>query len=364
MKTKRYLLVKLAFLLRRRYQMIERKVLYVGLDAGSSICHVAEISKEGEVVQDKTFATSQQNLIAAFKDRKEEIHVHLEASELAWWIRGILKDLVREVVVSHAKSNAWIAKDPLKSDKLDAHKLARLLRMGEVHNVYYSDDKGRVRFKQLIQHYDDLTEQAAELKVKIKSRFRAQGIIVTGVSVYNELGRVKWIAQLESHINKLIILQLYELMDAALTTKNKTRKLIEQESAKYKEVELFQEVPGVGLIAASKFSAYVQTPDRFSSKRKLWRYCRLGITDRSSDGKPLGRRRLDWNGNGRLKDTTRKIFQGAIRSKQGNALKKFYQESLKRCHNQTHARLSTQRKIVSVLRAMWKGGTRYIEDKG
>jgi transposase len=36
------------------------------------------------------------------------------------------------------------------------------------------------------------------------------------------------------------------------------------------------------------FDAFIQTPHRFSSKSKLWRYCRLGIKKQSSGGKQAG----------------------------------------------------------------------------
>jgi len=110
------------------------------------------------------------------------------------------------------------------------------------------------------------------------------------------------------------------------------------------------------LIGAARFSASIQTPDRFSSKRKLWRYCRLGITERSSDGKRLGPKRLDHTGLGRLKDVSRKAFISALHTRSDNAFKRSYQRALARTHNATHARLTTQRKILAVLRAMWKGG--------
>jgi transposase len=236
--------------------------------------------------------------------------------------------------------------------------------MGQVHEVYYSDKEDRREFKQLVQHYDDLTREAAGLKVKIKARYRRQGVIVRGVSVYDLRGRNAWLATVESKVAKQIIIQLYKLMDKVEQTKDQARKLLKQKASKYKEIKLFEDVPGMGLIGSCRFSAYVQTPDRFSSKRKLWRYSKLGITNRSSDGKSLGRQALDYNGNGRLKDVTRKAFEAASKTKADNAFKRFYKESLKRTHDKTHARLNTQRKIVSVLRAMWKTGEKYVDTKG
>jgi hypothetical protein len=117
------------------------------------------------------------------------------------------------------------------------------------------------------------------------------------------------------------------------------------------------------LIGAARFSAYIQTPHRFSSQRKLWRYCRLGITERSSEGKRLGPKRLDQTGHGRLKDVARKAFIRALHTRREDAFKRSYQQTLARTHNATHARLTTQRKILAMLRAIGKGGTVYQDDK-
>jgi hypothetical protein len=50
------------------------------------------------------------------------------------------------VVISHATTNAWIAKDPRKRDSVDAFKLAELLRLSRVHEVYYPDEAHRAGF--------------------------------------------------------------------------------------------------------------------------------------------------------------------------------------------------------------------------
>lgn len=331
---------------------------------GSSSCHLEAQDKDGGVVADRKFGTSEANLIGAFGALKGEVWVHLETGELTAWIHRVLKDRVARVVVGHAKSSAWIAKDPLKRDRLDAHKLATLLRMGQVHEVYYAKEEHRTEFKHLVQHYDDVTRQEAKLKTKIKARFRAQGVIPTGTGVYGRQGRTAYLARVSSEVARETIEQLYGLLDQTLEAQKKAGKLLRREAKKYPEIARFDEIPGVGLVTACRVSAYVQTPHRFSSKRKLWRYCRLGITDRTSDGKPLGRQQLDWNGNGRLKEASRNVFNGAMKTREDNQFKRAFRETLQRTHDGTHARLSTRRKILAVMLAMWKGGTRYQDKKG
>src|SRR5215831_3853567 len=161
--------------------MIKRS--YVGLDVGSSTGHLVALEMEGRGLRNLHFPTSEAKLLAALAGLPGEVHVHLEASELAGWVRSVLHGRVARIVVSPAKANAWIANDPLKCDRRDAFKLAELLRLGRVHEVYYPEDESRRLFKYLVQHYDDVTDQEIRLKLKIKARLRAQGIILKGHGV-------------------------------------------------------------------------------------------------------------------------------------------------------------------------------------
>src|SRR2546422_2060738 len=94
--------------------------------------------------------------------------------------------------------------------------------------------------------------------------------------------------------------------------------------------------------------------ERFPSKFKLWKYSRLSITDRSSDGTPLGYQRLDRSGNRELKTLSYHAWRTACKSTTGpNAIKSFYQASKERTHDVRHARLNTQRKILEAMWQMW-----------
>jgi transposase len=340
--------------------------VYVGLDVGTSTCHLVALNRDGALVGERMFETSEPNLIHAFGALKGEVHVHLEASELASWIRTVLRGRVARILVSNPKDNAWIAKDPRKRDRVDARKLAELLRTGlaDKHEVFYSDDADRLLFKQLVQHYERLTTQESRLKNQIKSRYRIHGVIARGETPFSERGRIEFLRQVKALAARAPLEQLYELLDATLAAQRSARRLLRRESQRFPEIRLLDEVPGVGLIGACRFSAYIQNPHRFSSKRKLWRYCRLGIAHPSSDGKALGRPQLDWNGNGRLKDMSFVAFGACLRTRQDNMFRRTYRAVLERTHNRTHARLTTQRKILAVLRAMWKEGAHYQDHKG
>lgn len=103
-------------------------IVYTGLDAGSRSFHLAAMQPDGTLIFSRRFPMSEAHLLTAFTAIKGEIHVHLEAGEIAPWIRQTIAPLVHRVVISDPKTNSWIANDPQKCDRIDAIKLADLLR--------------------------------------------------------------------------------------------------------------------------------------------------------------------------------------------------------------------------------------------
>jgi transposase len=236
----------------------------------------------------RDFPTSEANLMKAFSDLRGQIHVHLEAGELAPWAAAVIEPLVHRVVCSHPRDNAWIAKAGDKCDRVDAFKLAELLRLNRFKQVHYAPDQPRRDFKTLVQHYDELTAQQARLKTKVKARLRMQGVIVTGERLFSSTGRKPVLAQVASRDVRCAISQLYEVLDQSVASQGQAKLLMLRAAQAFPEIKLFRTAPGVGPIGACRFSAYIHTPQRFSSKRKLWKYCRLSVSHRSRRGPRAG----------------------------------------------------------------------------
>jgi transposase len=342
--------------------------VYVGLDLGSSQFEILAMDREGVVLARGSLKTSECNLRTACsrlrQELKGELHVHLEAGELAGWAREVIAPLVTRVLVGDPRRSAWIANDPCKNDRLDAFKLADLLRMNRVHEVYYDDAKVRRVFKQVVQHYEDLTRERAALKVKIKARLRVQGLIRKDTRVFAAEGRAAIVNQIADTQLRAIVKQLYDLLEAITAQQRAALLLMRQMARQFPEIALLKKMPGVKLINACRFSAYVQNPHRFANLRCFWRYARLGVTQPMSDGKPIGPQHLDRAGCGSLKDVSRKTFEAALRRRDNNMFKRAYEQALARTKDATHARLSVQRKILAVMRAVWMTGQPYREELG
>src|SRR5207248_4568875 len=122
--------------------------------------------------------------------------------------------------------------------------------------------------------------------------------------------------------------RLYCQFDHAVAQWKETLKDVEQLGGVFWEVRQFQSIPGVCPMAAHVLSAIIEEPSHFKSKQQLWKYSQLAITDRTSDNKPLGYRRLDRRGNPELKNLSYHAWRTACKSTTGpNEIKSFYQAS-------------------------------------
>jgi len=343
--------------------MAMQETLYVGLDLGSSFCWQSIIGADGAVRSSRVVRTGEQQLRDAFAGFEGEVRVHMEAGELADWASSVIAPLVSGVVVSHPRSLAWIGKDSVKDDRVDAGKLAELLRLNRVHEVYCERDGERRVFRHLVTHQEQASREQARRKSKIKARLRTLGVIRKDSALFTTAGQSELLESIEQPEIKQMIAQSFDVLNRMIGCEGEARRAMLEYAKRFPEVRLLQTAPGIGAVTACRFVGYLQTPRRFSNKRKLWRYCRLGITRRESNGKRLSHPRLDSAGVGSLKDVSRKAFEAARRCKGDNSFKRCYEQSLENTKNAVHARLATQRKILACLRAMWIANRPYRDDR-
>jgi hypothetical protein len=112
------------------------------------------------------------------------------------WLFDIIKPLVKKVIVCNPRENHWL-KQGNKTDKVDALKLARLLRAGLLKAVYHGSPSVRP-LKDLAHAYDQLTRDRARVINRVKSIYRGQAIECGGTVCYQPRERERWLEKLES----------------------------------------------------------------------------------------------------------------------------------------------------------------------
>ncbi len=147
-----------------------KKVAYLAMDVHAGHCVLGHMDFDGTFIGNRRFPTSEQHIIEALTAVKaKEKYLALEESNLAYWAAQVARPYVSEVISSDPKENALIYRSPNKRDKVDTHKLCRLLRLGELKRVYHPENDERAIFKAAVQHYIDLRGQQVVLKNKMGS---------------------------------------------------------------------------------------------------------------------------------------------------------------------------------------------------
>ena len=338
-------------------------IAWLGLDAHSKNCVLAQLDDQGREIKWWRFPTQPQQLLQHLQAiPATDKRLMLEESNLARWISRLLKPHVQQIVVCDARRNRLISHDAHKHDCRDAFALARLLRLNEFKPVWQPAEDQRVLFKRIAKSYENAVQRQTRLKLQLKSLFQHWGLFPAGATVFSQPGRHDWLKKLPHDPLRAQALILYESLDQALAGQSQFRRLMCQTGRQFPEIQRLRTTPGVGLVGAHLFVAYVQDPKRFTDFAQLTRYCRLGIRDRSSDGKPLGYQQLDREGIGTLKAISYRAYLQAAKRRTGPVWE-FYQLSLRQTGSTTHARLNTQRKILLTLWTLWLTGREFDPDQ-
>ena len=336
-----------------------KKIAYLAMDLHAKNFTLGKMDEHGCFMGSIDLPTSEANIITALQQvRAKYKYLTIEQGPLTYWAAQIASPHVDQLICCDPRANALIYKNPYKKDKVDTKNLCRLLRMGELNHVYQPQNDNRAIYKAAALHYIDLRNQLTRLKLKIKAMYRHWGIIdVFTDSVYSKSGRDNYLKKIKQNPIRNQILRLYQLMDQTEQMRKASLNSLKELGRNYPEIKQFMKIPGIADINAHLFNAFIQTPHRFAKISQLWKYCRLSITDRSSDGKPLGYQRIDRNGIGELKALSYRSFVAAMKGE--NEVKRFYHRSLQRTQNRKHARLNTQRKILATMYTIWKKGVAY-----
>lgn len=337
---------------------------YIGADVDSKMIDIA-VERRKKIVRRYRIATAIPELLDVLHGIQGVKILAFEEGPLAHWLYRNVKDHVDEVLVSDPRRNAYIAKDGDKDDPIDAGKLAALARGGFLRRVYHSDDEGLVLLKRWVGLYHDRVDQAVREINKLRGRCRHYGVRPASRCLRSYAAREEWLGVLSETAPHLVdeLRVCFGSLDVFLAQIRTCRQKLSQQSRPYGIVELWRAVPGIGPIRSVTLLAYLDTPYRFASKAKLWKYCGVGIERCSSGkdryGKPKkGLLQLAWQVNKRLKDVVMGAAISAIGQKK-NPFATKYVELLTNGVTPSNARHTVSRRLLTVLWGMWKSNQPY-----
>jgi len=326
---------------------------YIGLDSHSSTSTFCVVDERGVEVDSTTVRTNGRLLVNYLRSIKGKKYLTFEECELSNWLYEILVKEVDKILVCNPVYNREYKGK--KTDKIDARKLAKLLR-GNFLTPVFHDGSQREQFRDLMSAYTDLVEEAVRLKLRYKSLFRKSGNNVTGEQLYSN---ESFLDGLERKDHNFIGRNLYHGLQELEESRKRYVKEIIRLSKRFKEIKRLKTIPGIGVIRAAQISAQVIDPKRFSSKYRYYSYCGLVRHKQESGGHKYGSTKI-W-GNRVLKCVYKMAAQNAIKG--DNGLRRYYESLRKKGLTDKNARNAVSRKISSISLGLWKKDKNYDDKK-
>ena len=111
---------------------------YIGMDVHQATISVAVTDSRGKLIMESIVETKAATILEFIQGLHGGLSVTFEEGTSAAWLHDLLKPHVTHLVVCDPRKNALL-KDGSKSDRIDARKLAELLRGNQLTSVYHGE---------------------------------------------------------------------------------------------------------------------------------------------------------------------------------------------------------------------------------
>jgi len=337
---------------------------YVALDVHTATIAVAVLNLDGKLIMESVIEAKGTTVIQFIQGLRGELFLTLEEGTWSAWLYDLLQPYVTKIVVCDPRRNALL-KEGSANDRIDARKLAELLRANLLRSVYHGEN-GLRTLKELVRAYLTLIQDLTRVMNRVKAIYRSWGIPCAGQSVYNLRHREEWLGKITQASVRRRAELFYEQLDALVLLRKQARQELLAESKKHQAWKLLRSIPALGPIRAAVLMAILQTPHRFRTKRMLWKYSGFGVVTQTSadqqyvngqlqrSKKPVFVRGLDPAHNHRLKDLFKSAAIQASTTK--GPFREFYEALVAKGMRPQMARLTLARKIATISWVVWRKG--------
>jgi transposase len=327
---------------------------FVGIDLHKDVSQMA-VLRESRSPSQLRFANDVMTAEQVLKKLPKGSKIAVEAMGSWWWMVELAQKTGHEVFLSHPKQTKAIASARLKSDKVDALLLAKLLKADLLPTVWIPPENQR-HVRELLTHRARLVRQRTAVINELRAVYAKRNIDpqaqlgrvhprVSGADDLSGYGPriVGEDVELLGFINRQIGGLDKELMKIALDDGSAKRLMT---------------IPGVGAVSAMAMSCWIGEIARFSNAKKLASY--FGLAPRVRQSAETERHgHITKEGNRMVRSL---VIQAAlVHTRRGNGpSRKHYLGVLKR-RGKPIARVAAANKMLGVIFHMLKERIDYQE---
>lgn len=322
---------------------------YVGLDVHKKTIVYCAKKQDGQIVDRGVVPADREELLKWVHTIDKPWSAAMEATMFSGWIYDFLRPHCHELKVAHPKMLKAIAGSKKKSDKVDAEKIADLLRCDFIPECYMAPEG--IRELRRVLRYRNLM-----VRESVKFQNKTAGLLMEVGAKYNKKrlkGKRYFNGLLETvdYVPRSVI-DLLKMSRAAMEMFKAAQRMLLEGLRRHpdlrRRVDLLMTIDGVGEVTALTWALEIGDPTRFSSRKHVVSYCGLCSAQRESAGKtrrgPISKQR-----NKHLQPV---LVQAAKLAPRWNAeLAVVHERELTR-GNRNRATLAVARKLVGYMLAV------------
>ena len=322
---------------------------YIGLDVHKKTISYSIKQAGGEVYGAGEVKATRAALDGWLKGLPQPWSGAMEATLFTGWVYDHLAGHAAVLKVAHPLMLRAIAASKRKNDRVDASKIADLLRCNLVPESYMAPSPTRER-RRTLRYRNLLVRQSVQMKNKL-----AGLLMETGVPYNKEkLHQKRYFAQLLKESAELPealkpLLKIgRETVERASATEKALLRALAHDPALASRVELLTTIPGIGPVTALTWVLEIGEVSRFASLKHAVSYCGLCSGEHSSAGvqkrSPISKQR-----NRHLQTV---LIEAAKLAPRWNADLALLHDKEKQKGNRNRATLAVARKLVAYLLAV------------
>jgi len=309
---------------------------YTGIDLHKFTSYLTTVDSSGKLVKQADIKNVNHNFIQYFSDLGDENITTVESTMTWYWLNDLLTSINIPMVLAHAKYVKAIAYAKVKTDKVDSHTLAQLLRMDYIpaaHKISAENrllrDALRARLK-IVQRHTSITNSMQMLLAKYNFDSPTQ---LTGIARF----QYEQLSEVEEILNEQM-LELEKQLYPFLIPNDDIQRLLW--------------IPGIGKMNAFTILLEVDDIGRFADVKNFFSYSRLTPSARNSGGK--SKQRSSKDGNKYLKVV---FCDAAIHAVQYYPVIRNYNNSLIRKKNKQIAKTIIAKELAEIVYHVLKNKT-------
>jgi len=259
---------------------------FVGLDVHKRQITACLVDQEGRKLQTCGLVLTRANLERFAQQRlRPTDQVALEATTNCWAVADVLRPHVAAVVVSNPLVTKAIAQSKVKTDKVDAHVLAQLLRCDFLAAVWHPDPATQ-QMRELTGRRSALVQERTALRNRIHSVLAAR-LVETPESLFGRQGQ-QWLSQQLPTLDaqaQLLIASDQRLLAAIDQELDQLQRPLAERGWQDERVRLLMTLPGVDVTVAEAVLAALGDIQRFPTPEQAAAYLGLVPSTRQSADK-------------------------------------------------------------------------------